>query len=143
MSRRPKVLVIDDKYYIRQLLITALGLKGYEVIDAANGPDGLAKAAATPPDVILLDLLMPGVDGYQVLESLRRNPVTSNIPVIIMSAKTEAQGAPETASAVDYLIKPFDLEVMEEMVERYAPSTEVAATDDAATDDAATDDYPF
>ncbi len=117
--RAVTVLVVDDKYYIRQLISTALGLKGYQVLEAQNGDEGLRLARRERPHAILLDLLMPGADGYQMLRGLRACPETADIPVIIMTAKgdTEDVYLPEAQA---YLQKPFDLEVMEALVDRYA-----------------------
>lgn len=135
-----RILVVDDKYYIRQLLMTALGLKGYEVVVAANGQEGLEMAARTRPEVILLDLLMPGLDGYAMVERLRQDPATARIPVIIMSAKADMEGIPPVPGADDYLVKPFDLDVMEALVARHVTAAshhhqteaEVAASEDTA-----------
>lgn len=113
------VLVVDDKYYIRQLISTALGLKGYRVLEAQNGDEGLRVARRERPHAILLDLLMPGTDGYQMLRGLRSFPETADIPVIIMTAKGDSEDIylPEAQA---YLQKPFDLDVMEALVDRYA-----------------------
>lgn len=120
MSLQPKVLVVDDKYYIRQLMITALGLKGYDVLVAADGRDGIEIARRERPRLVLLDLLMPGIDGYETLRLLRDHADTRGIPVVIMSARGDLDCLVPPIGAQDYLLKPFDLEAMEEMVEKYA-----------------------
>lgn len=120
MSKIPKVLVIDDKYYIRQLMITALGLKGYNVLVAADGREGIEIARRERPRTILLDLLMPGIDGYETLRLMRNLPETHDIPVVIMSARGDLEGLVPPLGAQGYLLKPFDLDEMETIVERYA-----------------------
>ncbi|MDI3317752.1 MAG: response regulator [Bacillota bacterium] len=113
---RGVVLAVDDKPYIRQLLVTDLGLQGYTVLEAADGESALEISLRERPDVVLLDLLMPGLDGYEVLRRLRGDPATADIPVIILSAKTEIDGPPAVPGAQGYLVKPFDLDDLESQV---------------------------
>jgi CheY-like chemotaxis protein len=78
-----RVLVIDDNEAHRQVVADVLADEGYQVCLAATGEDGLAAARAAPPDVLLLDLLMPGMDGAAVLEELRRDAELSGVPVVV------------------------------------------------------------
>lgn len=132
--------MVDDKHYIRQLLSTALGLQGYEVLAACDGRDGLEMVRRHHPRLVLLDLLMPGCNGYEMLRRLRADPETADLPVVVMSARGEIDGPMPPPGAQDCLLKPFDLRAMEIIVERYAgppvlrPAPlshgEVAAADD-------------
>ena len=106
-----KVLVIEDEPHIRR--IGELSLKGvgkWEVVLAASGAEGLAAAASTQPDVILLDVMMPGMDGPTTLAELRAQPNTSNIPVIFITAKVEKHEVERylALGAVGVISKPFD-----------------------------------
>jgi len=106
-----KVLVIEDEPHIRR--IGELSLKGvgkWEVVLAASGAEGLAAAASTQPDVILLDVMMPGMDGPTTLAELRAQPNTSNIPVIFITAKVEKHEVERylALGAAGVISKPFD-----------------------------------
>jgi CheY-like chemotaxis protein len=104
---QPRVLVIDDNPAIQQLYERYLAPHQYEVLHAQSGADALRLAAEAHPDVITLDVMMPNMDGWQVLRALAQNPATANIPVVICSVLRE----PETALALGaraYLKKPVD-----------------------------------
>lgn len=120
MHEAPKVLVVDDKHYIRQLLSTALRLQGYEILTAGDGEEGLEMIRRHRPRLVLLDLLMPGCNGYEMLRRLREDPETAALPVVVMSARGEVDGPMPPPGAQGYLFKPFDLDRMEEMVARHA-----------------------
>ncbi|MCD6384802.1 response regulator [Candidatus Sumerlaeota bacterium] len=92
------------------LIKTTLTNEGYDVITATNGMDGLALAEEERPDLIILDLLMPEMDGFEVLEQLKANEVTGEIPVIVVSAVSEKDKvkAALTRGIDYYIIKPFD-----------------------------------
>lgn len=86
-----RILIIDDEYDIRavaQLTLKAVG--GWDVSIAASGQEGLAKASDEQPDVILLDVMMPDMDGIETLRALQANPATHTIPIILMTAKVQA-----------------------------------------------------
>lgn len=88
-TRRSKILVIDDSLLLRKLLIDQLPSDRYEIHEAEDGPSGLEKAAEIYPDLILLDYVMPGMDGYEVYQALRDRPEFANTPVIVMSGRHE------------------------------------------------------
>jgi CheY-like chemotaxis protein len=106
-----KILIIDDEEDTRSIASMSLGLLGgAEVVEAASGAEGLTKAAEELPDVIILDLLMPGMDGTQTLTNLRKNPLTVNIPVIFLTVKgmfTEFEDL-RSLGALAVITKPFD-----------------------------------
>jgi len=109
---RKKILVVDDEADILHFLELVLAERGYEVATAAGGQQALSQARSQAPDLVLLDIMMPQMDGWEVLRLLRIDPRTATIPVAMISARTDAkdrvQGLQE--GAVDYICKPFSLD---------------------------------
>lgn len=109
------VLVVDDDPIIVSLLQVNFEIEGYDVLTATGGEAGLALARAGNPDVVVLDVMMPGIDGLEVARRLRDDPATKSIPVVMLSAKAQAadvQAGLEVAD--DYITKPFEpLELLE------------------------------
>jgi DNA-binding response OmpR family regulator len=105
-----KVLVIDDEAPIRLLCRVNLEAEGMEVAEAADGPTGLEKARAEGPDVILLDVMMPGLDGWHVAEQLLDDPLTNRIPIVFLTARAEFRDRAKglDIGGVDYITKPFN-----------------------------------
>ena len=105
-----RVLVIDDEAPIRLLCRVNLEAAGMEVIEAADGPSGLDEAREQRPDVVLLDVMMPGLDGWRVAEQLLDDERTSEIPIVFLTARAEfrdrARGL--DIGGVDYVTKPFN-----------------------------------
>ena len=108
--RMTKVLVIDDEAPIRLLCRVNLEAEGMQVLEAADGPTGLAYARNENPDVILLDVMMPGLDGWHVAEQLLVDSATKRIPIVFLTARAEfrdrARGI--DIGGVDYVTKPFN-----------------------------------
>ena len=104
------ILIVDDESQNRKLLEVLLGHEGYLTLSAANGEEALASIARRIPDLILLDIMMPGMDGYQVARLLKTSPATSNIPIILVTALTDrnARLAGLDAGAEEFLTKPVD-----------------------------------
>jgi DNA-binding response OmpR family regulator len=104
------VLVIDDEAPIRLLCRVNLEAEGMKVFEAADGPTGLEQARENTPDVVLLDVMMPGLDGWRVAEELLQDDRTSEIPIIFLTARAEfrdrARGL--DIGGVDYVTKPFN-----------------------------------
>ena len=105
-----RVLVIDDEAPIRLLCRVNLEAEGMKVLEAADGPSGLEKAKESRPDVVLLDVMMPGLDGWRVAEELLDDDRTRDIPIIFLTARAEfrdrARGL--DIGGVDYVTKPFN-----------------------------------
>jgi two-component system, OmpR family, alkaline phosphatase synthesis response regulator PhoP len=105
-----KVLVIDDEAPIRLLCRVNLEAEGMNVIEASDGPSGVEKARDEGPDVILLDVMMPGLDGWRVAEQLLEDDRTDGIPIIFLTARAEfrdrARGL--DIGGIDYVTKPFN-----------------------------------
>jgi DNA-binding response OmpR family regulator/serine/threonine protein kinase/DNA-directed RNA polymerase subunit RPC12/RpoP len=109
VTRSATILVVDDEADIVRLLRHTLEQEGYTVLDAADGESALAAARTSPPDLIVLDRMMPGPDGVEVLRRLRRDNRTSQIPVILLTARTAVEDRVEGlhSGADDYVTKPF------------------------------------
>lgn len=105
-----KILIVDDSVENRQLLFRTLEKAGYEILEAADGKEGLTQAVKNLPDLILLDIVMPELDGYQVCEALKKDLRTAGIPVIFLSAETETKDKIRglESGGVDYITKPID-----------------------------------
>jgi DNA-binding response OmpR family regulator len=105
-----KVLVIDDEAPIRLLCRVNLEAEKMDVIEAADGPSGLEEARAQHPDVILLDVMMPGLDGWKVAEHLLEDEQTSEIPIIFLTARAEFRDRAKglDIGGIDYVTKPFN-----------------------------------
>ncbi len=116
-----KILVVDDEAHRVELLRERLGRNGYEVISAAGGLEGLEKANKENPDLILLDIMMFGMDGFEVLRKLRSEPETKDIPVIMLTAKADTDSIfrAEDLKSADYIIKPFDFKELLDLIEKY------------------------
>jgi DNA-binding response OmpR family regulator len=102
--------VIDDEAPIRLLCRVNLEAEGMEVLEAADGPSGLATARAETPDVILLDVMMPGLDGWRVAEELLDDERTQGIPIVFLTARAELRDRARgiDIGGVDYVTKPFN-----------------------------------
>ena len=119
MSGRPLVLVADDDPDILNLVTLRLELDGYEVVGARDGEDALERAFERTPDLALIDVSMPKLDGYEVTERLRGNQTTSGVPVILLTARAQetdvARGV--EAGADDYVKKPFSTEELRSRIQ--------------------------
>ena len=116
--KRKRILVVDDEIYIAHILEFSLGMEGYEVITATCGNDALALADQKDPDLIVLDIMMPDMDGYQVCKRLRADDRFAELPIILLSgihgSADRQEGLEVGASA--YLTKPFrPMELIEQV----------------------------
>jgi len=105
-----RVLVVDDDHNIRDLIAFRLQSVGYDVVTADNGHEALAVAGRVLPDLLVLDVNMPGLDGIEVCHAVHENAVTAKIPVIVVSARAQRTDIDlaYAAGAEDFLAKPFD-----------------------------------
>jgi DNA-binding response OmpR family regulator len=103
------ILVVDDDPLIRTLVEHKLRLRGFEVVSAESGEAGLKQVAAKRPDLIVLDAMMPELDGFEVLRRLKQDSATAAIPVIMLTARKQESDIVSALSsgARDYLVKPF------------------------------------
>jgi DNA-binding response OmpR family regulator len=116
-----KVLVIDDEPLMVKSTCMALKFNGFETLGAANGPLGLTAAQEHRPDVILLDIMMPDMDGWEVLSHLKENGSLCAIPVVIFTAREYSNGntTAQERGAAGYLPKPFELTELVAVIKRH------------------------
>lgn len=116
-----RILVVDDEADLVHLITRRLTSNGYEVLTAFNGQEALEKAANEMPYLIILDIMMPGIDGFEVLRRLRNNLKTSHLNVIMLTAKGETEYLLEAQElgSLDYLIKPVKIKELSDIVRKY------------------------
>jgi len=109
MTMTARILAVDDEPELTELMRFHLVKAGYDVVTAANGWEAIASVRKRRPDIILLDLMLPDLDGFGVCEILRRDPLTAIIPIIIISAwaSTDSRNLGLELGALDYIVKPF------------------------------------
>ena len=132
MAGMTRVLVIDDEAPIRLLCRVNLEAEGMEVLEASDGPTGLEKARNEEPDVILLDVMMPGLDGWQVAEELIDGEGTNAIPIVFLTARAEARDRARglDLGGIDYVTKPFNPVELAPLVEDLVQRVERGERDD-------------
>ncbi|MGH9129843.1 MAG: response regulator transcription factor [Acidimicrobiales bacterium] len=123
------VLVVDDDPVIQRLLSVNFEMEGYQVIVASTGADGIRSARSARPDIVVLDVMMPGMDGLEVASTLKADPATAGIPVLLLSAKAQEVDirAGDATGADAYVTKPFDPFELLEQVAALITSTRPAA----------------
>lgn len=104
-----KVLIVDDDELVRDLVRHKLTRAGFDVIDAGDGERALELLAAEPPDVVVLDAMMPGIDGFEVLRTIREQAGLAALPVVMLTARDQEEDVLNglTLGAQDYIVKPF------------------------------------
>ena len=109
-----KILLVDDEPLVIKVLASRLKANGYEVITAYEGKEGLEKARGEKPDLVILDLRLPGINGYEICSQLKKDAAFSNIPVIIITGSTDSgdRELAENALADAFIVKPFDRETL-------------------------------
>jgi len=102
-----KILIIEDDKFLRELIVQKLTKEGYETSEAVDGEQGIKKVKEEKPDIVLLDLILPGIDGFEVLSQKKEDPSVAQIPVIILSNLGQKEDVERglKLGAVDYLIK--------------------------------------
>jgi CheY-like chemotaxis protein len=118
MAKAKSVLVVDDEAPIRELIADALAFEGYDAVTATHGADALVKLAARRPDAIVLDLMMPVMDGRSFLTACRSDPRCADIPILVVSASHDLTATAPELGVRACLAKPFDLDVLLAVVYR-------------------------
>jgi two-component system phosphate regulon response regulator PhoB len=115
---KPRILLIEDERGLTDVLSYNLNREGYETLVAHDGTEGLRKAQMQLPDLVILDIMLPGIDGLEVCRQLRAGKQTSKIPILMLTAKSEEmdQVVGFTVGADDYVTKPFSVKVLLERV---------------------------
>ncbi|MBU1147494.1 MAG: response regulator [Candidatus Omnitrophica bacterium] len=114
-----KILVIDDEPDVVKVVTSRLEANGYEVITANDGDAGLEKLKSEGADLIILDVMMPRMDGYTFVKKIRADDSIPKVPVIILTAKDRMKDLFEIEGIKDYLVKPFDSKELLEKVKKY------------------------
>ena len=107
----PRILLIEDNHNLREEILNVLELEGYEVVTAENGRIGVERLPEANPDLVLCDLMMPDMDGYETLKAIRGNPATALLPVIVLTARDDDQCQSKALElgATGYVTKPFKI----------------------------------
>ncbi len=113
-----KILIVDDENSLRKGIVMSLRSKGYMTLEAEDGAVGLELATSHVPDLIISDVYMDNMNGFVMVENLKEDPVTANIPVIMMTSAAQGAGAWKSDIAVEYLEKPFPMPKLVELVEK-------------------------
>ena len=115
-----RILLADDEEDIKTIVTMFLQAQGYEVITAFDGLDTLEKIQSDRPDLLLLDIMMPVLDGFEVCKRLRANPETAELPILMLSAAAHSESITRgmKAGANDYIVKPFEPEMLLEKIRR-------------------------
>ncbi|HEY2325945.1 MAG TPA: response regulator [Gaiellaceae bacterium] len=136
MQERTRVLVIDDEAPIRLLCRVNLEAEGMTVIEASDGPSGLDTARRELPDVVLLDVMMPGLDGWQVAAELLDGDNTADIPIVFLTARAELRDRVRgiDLGGVEYLTKPFNPVELAPLVRELVDRVEAGERDELRTE---------
>lgn len=102
-----KVLIIEDDKFLRELMSSKLGSEGFDIVEAVDGESGVKKMKEEKPEITLLDLILPGIDGFEALAKMKEDPITAPIPVVILSNLGERDDVERglKLGATDYLVK--------------------------------------
>jgi len=119
-DKQPVVLVADDEEDIKVVLRMFLEAVGYEVITAFDGLDALEQIKSTKPDVVLMDIMMPVIDGIEVVRQMKATPGIRDIPVVMLTAAAQSDMVERAiqAGAADYIVKPFEPETVQRAIEK-------------------------
>lgn len=127
MKHKPKILVVDDDVDLVAVMKGTLESKLYDVIVAYNGQEGLEKAKREKPDLIILDIMMPVMDGFNFADSFNKDPSISKIPVIALTSFSESLGQPFPFQVSEYVMKPLKpknlIAKVEEYLKKKGPAT--------------------
>jgi DNA-binding response OmpR family regulator len=126
-EERKKILIVEDEQSARRMLSFNLKLQGYDILEAEDGPQALNLALAEKPSLILLDIMMPGENGFEVCKKIRLIPEIANVPIIVLTARAGMadKNFAFKAGADDYLTKPVDLQSLNSRVEKILKDAEV------------------
>lgn len=121
-----KILIVEDESYLVELLTVRLVKEGFEVISASNGEEAIEKVGETTPNLVIMDIMMPKMNGYQATRKIKENPATKHIPVIMLSAKgLESDRTWGLSSgADDYVTKPYEFSTLLEKMNKLLNKSE-------------------
>ena len=116
-----KILVVEDNADSRFILVTRLRHIGDEIVEAATGPDGVEKSIAEKPDLILMDIGLPGMTGIEAARRIKENPVAGHVPIVAHTAWDPSQWKDQALNAGmgEYLVKPVSMKTLEETIKKF------------------------
>jgi CheY-like chemotaxis protein len=119
-----KIMVVDDTAVVRVLVKSILS-RDYNIIEACNGQEAIDLSGREVPDLILMDIMMPGVDGYSACSAIKSNPMTKDIPIVMLTAVDYDlnRRLAENVGASGYITKPFGIEDLKKVIDRLLPAT--------------------
>jgi two-component system alkaline phosphatase synthesis response regulator PhoP len=123
MKQRPKILLVDDDVDLVMVMRGALESKAYDVVVAYNGQEGLEKARKEKPDLVVLDIMMPVVDGFIFADQFRKDPSLAKVPVLALTSFSESLGQPFPFEVSEYIIKPIKPKDLVAKVEEFLKKT--------------------
>ena len=131
MSSKPTVMLVDDEPKVLDLMAFRLRMLGHEVVTATDGGEALAQAETHDPDLIILDVAMPGMDGLAVCARLRQSDRHRKTPIIMLTARSEVEDVNRAmaAGADDYIVKPYDPAVLQMKIRRHLGNGKVGTSD--------------
>jgi len=121
-----KILIVDDELFVRQLVKVKLEIIGFRVIEGMNGEEAIEKAVQEQPDLILLDVMMPKMNGFETCRRLKEHIATSHIPIVMLTARGEQMDKDkgESLGVVEYMTKPFSPQKLAERVQALLGNTQ-------------------
>jgi CheY-like chemotaxis protein len=122
------ILVVDDEPAILDMISELLGYEGYQVVTTSQGSVALTRAKDDPPALILLDLMMPGMSGWQMIAALKASPQTRAIPIVVLSARRDLSAIASDLGIATYLAKPFDIDELIAVVRQYTGASATPGT---------------
>ncbi len=129
MTDRPRLLLVDDEPTILKMVSKRLELEGFAVLTAMDGREALAKAQAERPDLLVLDLMLPGLNGYEICATLKQDPRYRKLPIILFTARTQAKDEHQglACGADAFVRKPFRAQELLDAIHRLLPSSAAGA----------------
>jgi CheY-like chemotaxis protein len=124
MPSSPTILVVDDQADVRDILGRMLRRASCRVIEATNGAEGVERGIESSPDIILMDLTMPVMDGWEATRRIRAHPATAHVPVVALSGRVFERASAEEAGCNELCTKPITMRQLREVLDRYLPPTE-------------------
>jgi CheY-like chemotaxis protein len=123
-----RILVVEDQDSIRRMIEALVGARGYQVTAVSTGTKAIDVATTDPPDMVLLDLMIPGYDGFEVCRRLRADPLTRTVPILVISAldDPESRTKAATAGATAYYTKPFSPMALLKEIDRHRAGAKVS-----------------
>lgn len=125
MAEKKKILIVEDEFYLAETIKARLEYQGYEVLYAENGAEALKLLASTPVDLVLMDVMMPVMDGWEATRRIKADPKLKALPVIFLTARAQHEDhiKAHEVGGDDYLSKPFESEELLDIIKKWIEKT--------------------